>query len=58
MPYTYNASECRAWKCGESLMQFVNNLPTGYTRNVVAHSMGNVVAGSALKKGMSPLIRA
>ena len=39
-------------------MQFVNNLPTGYTRNVVAHSMGNVVAGSALKKGMSPLIRA
>lgn len=53
VPYTYNASEYRAWKCGESLKQFVNNLPSGYTRNVVAHSMGNVVAGSALKKGMS-----
>jgi|GEM_PF-5088034 len=53
VPYTYNASEYRAWKCGESLKQFVNNLPAGYTRNVVAHSMGNVVAGSALKKGMS-----
>ncbi len=53
VPYTYNASEYRAWKCGESLKQFVNNLPDGYTRNVVAHSMGNVVACSALKKGMS-----
>jgi pimeloyl-ACP methyl ester carboxylesterase len=53
IPYTYNASEYRAWKCGESLKQFVNNLPGGYTCNVVAHSMGNVVAGSALKKGMS-----
>lgn len=53
VPYTYNASEYRAWKSGESLMQFVNNLPEGYARNVVAHSMGNVVAGSAMKKGMS-----
>jgi hypothetical protein len=53
VPYTYNASEYRAWKCGESLKQLVNNLPAGYTRNVVAHSMGNVVAASALKKGMS-----
>jgi pimeloyl-ACP methyl ester carboxylesterase len=53
IPYTYNASEYRAWKCGESLKQFVNSLPSGYVRNVTAHSMGNIVAGSALQKGMS-----
>ncbi len=49
----YNDSEYRAWKSGESLRQYVNQLPTGYTRNLVAHSMGNIVAGSALQKGMS-----
>lgn len=52
VPYTYNASEYRAWKCGESLKQFVNKLPAGYARNLVAHSMGNVVVGAALKKKM------
>ncbi len=52
VPYTYNASEYRAWKCGESLKQFVNKLPAGYTRNLVAHSLGNVVVGAALKKKM------
>ncbi len=52
VPYTYNASEYRAWKCGESLKQFINSLPADYARNVVAHSMGNIVVGSALKKGM------
>ncbi len=50
---TYNDSEFKAWKCGESLKEFVNGLDGNYTRNVVAHSMGNIVAGSALKKGMS-----
>ena len=52
-PYTYNASEYRAWKCGESLKQFMDSLPGGYTRNLAAHSMGNIVAGSALLKGMN-----
>jgi hypothetical protein len=53
IPYTYNASEYRAWKCGESLRQFVDSLPPEYTKNLVAHSMGNVVVGSALRKGVS-----
>lgn len=50
---TYNDSEYRAWKSGESLKQYVNQLPSDYTRSVVAHSMGNIVTGSALRKGMS-----
>ena len=52
IPYTYNASEYRAWKCGESLKQFISSLPSGYTKNLVAHSMGNIVVGSALRKGV------
>jgi hypothetical protein len=51
--FTYNDSEYRAWKCGESLKQYVNQLPSGYTRDVVAHSLGNIVVGSALQRGMS-----
>jgi len=47
----YNESEYIAWKSGKSLKQYVNNLPAGYARNVVAHSMGNIVTGSALKGG-------
>jgi hypothetical protein len=39
-------------KSGESLKQYVNQLPSGYRRNVAAHSMGNIVAGSAFKRGM------
>jgi hypothetical protein len=50
---TYNDSEYRAWKSGESLKQYVNQLPSDYTRSVVAHSMGNIVTGSALRKGMA-----
>jgi hypothetical protein len=53
--FTFNNSEYRAWKSGESLKQFVNQLPSSYSRNVVAHSMGNVVAGEALRNGMSIL---
>lgn len=49
---TYNDSEYRAWKCGESLKQYMASLPSSYTNNLAAHSMGNIVAGSALKKGM------
>ena len=53
VPYTYNASEYRAWKCGESLKQFIASLRGGYTKNLVSHSMGGIVCGSALQKGMS-----
>lgn len=49
---TYNNSEYRAWKSGESLKQYVNQLPSGYRRSVTAHSMGNIVAGSAFQRGM------
>lgn len=50
---TYNDSEYRAWKCGVSLKQYLDTLPSTYTVNLVAHSMGNIVAGSALEKGAS-----
>ena len=50
---TFNDSEYRAWKCGVSLKQYIATLPTSFTVNLVAHSMGNIVAGSALEKGAS-----
>jgi len=49
---TYNDSEYRAWKAGQSLAQYVNQLPNEYKRRITAHSMGNIVAGSAFKYGM------
>jgi hypothetical protein len=49
---TYNDSEYRAWKSGDSLKQYVNQLPQAYRRTVAAHSMGNIVAGSAFQAGM------
>ncbi len=54
---SYNTSEWLAWKYGKSLASYVENylknqLP-GYTINVAAHSMGNIVTTSALKRGMS-----
>jgi len=51
--FTFNDSEYRAWKCGESLKQYVNSLPAGYARNLAAHSMGNIVAGEAVRLGAS-----
>ena len=48
---TYNPSEYRAWLSGPALANFVNSLP-GSNKYLVAHSMGNVVAGSALREGM------
>ena len=50
----YNTSEHRAWKYGPALKEFVNKeIPSGYTVNIAAHSMGNVVVGSALNDGLS-----
>ena len=50
---SYNESEYRAWFFGESLKQYIETLPGDFTKNLVAHSMGNIVAGSALRKGAS-----
>jgi pimeloyl-ACP methyl ester carboxylesterase len=49
----YNESEYRAWKCGGALKQFVESLPYQTAMNICAHSMGNIVVGSALKQGMT-----
>jgi hypothetical protein len=48
----YNDSEHNAWLTGTTLKAFVDSLPSDYTKNIVAHSMGNVVTGSALQQGM------
>ena len=49
----YNGSEFTAWKSGNALKQYVESMPTGYTKKLVAHSMGNIVAGSALRQGLA-----
>jgi hypothetical protein len=49
----YNDSEYNAWQAGTSFASFINSLPSGYSRNVAAHSMGNIVVGSALLAGAS-----
>lgn len=50
---SYNTSEYRAWKYGRSLKNYVASLQADYVISIAAHSMGNVVAGSALRRGMS-----
>jgi esterase/lipase superfamily enzyme len=49
---TYNKSEYRAWLSGVALKDFVTSLPSSYTKNIMAHSMGNVVVGSAFRQGI------
>jgi hypothetical protein len=49
---SYNKSEYRAWLTGAALKSYVASLPSGYTKNIMAHSMGNVVVGSAFRQGM------
>jgi hypothetical protein len=49
---TYNPSEYRAWLSGAALANFVNGLPNANSRYLIAHSMGNVAAGSALRNNM------
>ena len=48
----FNGSENIAWNSGAALKQFVESLPPDYKSNLVAHSMGNIVAGSALAQGL------
>ena len=49
--YNYNNSETNAWRSGRSLLNLLTNLDAEYNGNVylIAHSMGNVVAGEALR---------
>jgi hypothetical protein len=49
---TYNASDYRAWLSGIGVAAFVNSLPPSHTKNIAAHSMGNIVVSSALREGM------
>jgi len=46
----FNDSEHRAWLAGSLLKFYIEN-STATHLNLVAHSMGNIVAGSALRKG-------
>ena len=55
--FSYNTSEWLAWKYGKSLHNYVEHylkhqVPS-YIISIAAHSMGNVVTGSALKRGMT-----
>jgi hypothetical protein len=52
LPAHYNKSEYVAWKYGPALKAYVNSISKG-SKNVCAHSMGNVVMASALKSGLS-----
>ena len=52
LPTHYNKSEYVAWKYGPALKAFVDGIPKG-TKNVAAHSMGNVVMASAMKSGLT-----
>jgi pimeloyl-ACP methyl ester carboxylesterase len=51
-PGEYNRSENRAYVYAAALKQWVAELSNTYTVNVVAHSMGNVLCGEALRQGM------
>jgi hypothetical protein len=54
---SYNTSEWLAWKYGKSLHDYVENYVKNqlstYSISVAAHSMGNIVTGSALRRGMA-----
>ena len=52
IPDHYNKSEYVAWKFGPALKAYVDSITKG-SKHVAAHSMGNVVAASALLSGLS-----
>ncbi|MBL9117985.1 MAG: hypothetical protein JNJ83_23455 [Verrucomicrobiaceae bacterium] len=52
LPAHYNKSEYVAWKYGPALKAYVDGISKG-SKNLCAHSMGNVVMASALKSGLS-----
>jgi len=48
----YNGSEQKAWLAAGDLKAFVDNDVPYSSKNIMAHSMGNIVAGEALRQGM------
>lgn len=52
IPTHYNRSEYVAWKFGPALKGYADSIQKG-SKNIAAHSMGNVVAASALISGMN-----
>jgi len=57
-PDHYNHSELRAWRSGLALRNLIQQLNGRYPGQVriLAHSMGNVVAGEALRLGSARLV--
>lgn len=57
-PDHYNRSELRAWRSGSALLNLIQQLNGRYPRQVrvLAHSMGNVVAGEALRLGPDRMV--
>jgi hypothetical protein len=55
---TYDASELRAWRSGQSLSNRITTLNASYSGQVrvLAHSMGNVVMGEALRLFTSQVV--
>ncbi|MDI6809904.1 MAG: alpha/beta hydrolase, partial [Candidatus Eisenbacteria bacterium] len=55
---TYDASEVRAWRSGEALKNRITSLNSTYSGEirVIAHSMGNVVMGEALRLFSSSVV--
>ena len=50
----YNDSEYTAWtQAGPQLKAFAQQVPDDYAKNIAAHSMGNIVVGSAMVAGMT-----
>ena len=50
----YNRSEHRAWLYGESLKQFTMAINAeGFSVSLIGHSMGNIICGSSLQKGLA-----
>jgi hypothetical protein len=47
-PFKFNESECRAWHFGRGLKDFANEIPKS-EKFLLAHSQGNIVAGSAIQ---------
>jgi hypothetical protein len=51
----FDNSEFRAWLCGEALANLISSLKTKGSLRIMAHSMGNVVAGEALRLQQSDI---
>ena len=50
---TFNEGDYRAWLSGKSLKQYIASIPSSYTKNITAHSMGGAVLASAIREGLA-----